>query len=172
VDLRGNLDTRLRKLDDEEYDAIVLACAGLTRMGLESRITQVLPYEVCLPAAGQGALAIQCRAGDPACELATRLDSYWTRACVLAERALLERLEGGCQVPVAALAREDGGRIKLEAAVASLDGISIVRKCAVGNAESPRDLGLALAAELLDSPAKGLLDAARAASGPKEIGAA
>jgi len=172
MDLRGNLDTRLRKLDGDDYDAIMLACAGLTRMGLESRITEVLPYDVCLPAVGQGALAIQCRAGDAACEIAAALDSYWTRVCVIAERALLERLEGGCQVPIAALAREDGGQIRLEAAVAALDGGSVVRKSAVGNASAPRELGLRLAGELLDSPARELLEAARAAVGPKDIGAA
>lgn len=172
IDLRGNLDTRLRKLETEDYDAIVLACAGLTRLGLETRITEVLPYDVCLPAVGQGALAIQCRAGDPACEIAAVLDSHWTRVCVTAERALLERLEGGCQVPVAALAREHDGQILLEALVAALDGASVVRKSAIGSASAPRELGLQLADELLASPARGLLEAVRAAAGPKDIGAA
>lgn len=172
VDLRGNLDTRLRKLDDDQYDAVVLACAGLTRMGLQSRITEVLPYELCLPAVGQGALAIQCRAGDRACGIAASLDSHWTRVCVLAERALMERLEGGCQVPIAALAREDDGRIRLEAAVAALDGRSVVRKLATGDAGDPRELGLRLADELLASPARALLEAARELPKPKDIGAA
>lgn len=171
VDLRGNLDTRLRKLDSEDYDAIVLACAGLTRMGLDSRITEVLDYDICLPAAGQGALALQCRAEDPVCEIVGKLDSYSTRACVVAERALLERLEGGCQVPVAALARENAGQIRLEAAVAALDGASVIRMSAPGDADAPRELGFHLADELLASEAQDILESARAAA-PKNMGAA
>lgn len=170
IDLRGNLDTRLRKLDGEDYDAIVLACAGLVRMGLESRITEVLPYEVCLPAAGQGALAVQCRSGDAACGIAASLDSPVTRACVSAERALLARLGGGCQAPIAALAREIGSAFRLSAAVASVDGANVIRKSADGDVSSPEELGIGLAEELLDSPARGLLDAARASAG--SIGAA
>lgn len=171
IDLRGNLDTRLRKLDGGEYDAIVLAVAGLARMGLESRITEVLPCSVCIPAAGQGALAIQCRAGDAAYEIAAALDSYWTRACVIAERALLERLEGGCQVPIAALAVEDDGRVRLEAAVAALDGASVERKTAYGTADSPEELGFGLAEALLMSPARELLEAARTSAERNDIGA-
>ncbi len=171
ADLRGNLDTRLRKLDEEDYDAIVLACAGLQRMGLESSITEVLPYEVCLPAAGQGALAIQCRSGDAACDAVAGLDSPWTRACVLAERAMLERLEGGCQVPIGCLAREEEGRIRLDSVVAAADGSVVIRKSAVGEASEAAQLGLRLADELLDSPARDLLEAARAAA-PGNMGAA
>lgn len=172
VDLRGNLDTRLRKLEGEDYDAVVLACAGLTRMGLASRITEALPYDICLPAVGQGALAIQCRAGDRACGIAGKLDSHLTRVCLLAERALLERLEGGCQVPIAALATEDGDRIRIDAVVAALDGRSIVRMSEFGDASEPVELGLRLADQLLASPARELLEAARNAAGPKDIGAA
>lgn len=171
VDLRGNLDTRLRKLDGDEYDAIVLACAGLKRMGLESRITEVLPYEVCLPAAGQGALAVQCRAGDAAREIAAKLDSSWTRACVLAERELLARLEGGCQVPIGVLAREDGGLLRLDVVVAAVDGSAVVRKSAMGDRSRAIQLAQGLTEELLDSPAREYLEAARAAA-TDNIGAA
>ena len=172
VDLRGNLDTRLRKLDEGCCDAVILACAGLARMGLENRITQKLPYEICLPAVGQGALAVQCRVNDSACEIVRRLDSAPTRACVVAERALLRRLEGGCQVPIAALAREDDGQILMDALVAGLDGASIVRRSAVAPVSSANELGERLATELLNSPAKELLDLARTSAAPKDIGAA
>ena len=214
VDLRGNLDTRLRKLDEGCCDAIVVACAGLIRMGLAgvsgegvsgfplrsnpetpaSRITEVLPYDICLPAAGQGALAVQCRTGDPACEIAAKLDSPVTRACVTAERALLRTLGGGCQVPIAALAREEGGKLRLDALVAAIDGSSIIRKSATapllgrdnmsrpnngasrpnngGDLGSAEQLGERLAGELLNSPARQLLEIARQTGGPNDIGAA
>ena len=183
VDLRGNLDTRLRKLDEGCCDAVILACAGLVRMGLASRITQELPYEICLPAVGQGALAIQCRTGDPACGAIAKLDSRMTRACVTAERALLRRLGGGCQTPIAALAQVDGGVLRLEALVAAIVGgyasgkkasrsiVDVVRKSANGDLGSPEELGRQLAEELLDSPAKQLLEAARDGV-PPNIGAA
>jgi len=166
VDLRGNLDTRLRKLDEDHYDAIILAGAGLRRLGLGDRITQVLPFDICLPCAGQGALAIQCRKGDPVAELLRDLDDPATRACVEAERALLMRLGAGCQTPVAALACvTDGGAIHMQALVASLDGHTIVRRAMSGNMDSPEELGRRLAEELLDSPAAALLDEARRADG-------
>ena len=167
ADLRGNLDTRLRKLDEDHYDAIILAGAGLRRLGLGDRITQVLPFDICLPCAGQGALAIQCRKGDPVAELLNDLDDPATHACVEAERALLMRLGAGCQTPVAALARvTDAGAIHMRAVVASLDGHTIVRRVMTGNMDSPEELGRRLAEELLDSPAAALLDEARRADGP------
>jgi hydroxymethylbilane synthase len=172
ADVRGNLDTRLRKLDNGDYDAIMLACAGLVRMGLESRITEALDYDVCLPAAGQGSLAIQCRTGDGACDIAGKLDSSATRCCVTAERALLKRLGGGCQVPIAALARIEEDTLVMDALVAGIDGASIIRKSAIGDPSQPEELGERLANELLNSPAKGLLDLARTVPGPKDRGAA
>lgn len=172
ADLRGNLDTRLRKLDEAHYDAVILACAGLVRLGLDSRITEILPYEVCLPAAGQGALGIQCRTGDPACAVVAELDSASTRACVTAERALLAGLGGGCQVPIAALAEVIDCQLRLDALVAGIDGRCIVRRSADGDISCPEALGARLARELLDSPARGLLDMARESAGPKDIGAA
>lgn len=171
-DLRGNLDTRLNKLDNGHYDAIILACAGLTRLDLESRITQALDYKLCLPAAGQGALAVQCRTGDPVCEIVSRLDSSETRSCVTAERALLAQLGGGCQTPVAALAEVVDEELVLDALVAELCGKMIVRMQIRGSTADPVGLGQRLGKRLLASPAKELLEAARTESGPTDRGAA
>jgi len=185
LDLRGNLDTRLRKLEQGCCDAIVIACAGLMRMGFvegavsgsplsshpETLVIQVLPYEICLPAVGQGALAVQCRTDDPACDVVARLDSPQTRACVTAERALLAGLGGGCQTPIAALARAEGGKLVMDALVAATDGSSVVRKSATGRIDKPDELGGRLAYELLRSPAKELLNAARSGVWPN-MGAA
>jgi hydroxymethylbilane synthase len=122
-EIRGNVDTRLRKLDEGHCDAIVLAEAGLRRLGLAGRIAQVLPFEVMMPAVGQGALAIECREGDSQARGAvTRLDDPATRAAVLAERALLAHLRGGCMAPVGALAQLDGQALRLRAVVLSADG--------------------------------------------------
>jgi len=170
LDLRGNLDTRLRKLDSGDYDAIVLAAAGLKRMGWASRISEFLPFEICLPAVGQGALGIQCRSGDRMESLLSALDHAPTRRCVTAERALLAGLGAGCQTPVAALARECADAIELEALAASPDGSKCVRKTARG--ADPADLGGRLAQELLDSEVGELLEEARHNAGPEGMGAA
>lgn len=161
VESCGNIDTRLRKLDSGEYDAIVLACAGLRRMGWASRIAETLSFEVCLPAAGQGALAVQCRAEDDIRGMLAALDDPPTRHCVSAERALLAGLNAGCLTPVAALAREEDGRIKLEAAVLSRDGSDMVRMMEAGSREDAEEVGRRLAERLLDSPARELLEEAR-----------
>ncbi|MGI6296447.1 MAG: hydroxymethylbilane synthase [Armatimonadota bacterium] len=171
-DLRGNLDTRLKKLDNGDYDAIILACAGLSRLGLDSRITQVLDYKICLPAVGQGALAVQCRVGDPAYEVIDKLDSSETRCCVTAERTLLTQLGGGCQVPIAALANIVDEELVLDALVAELHGKQIVRMQERGSASNPEQLGEKLGKRLLASPAKELLEAARTDPGPIDRGAA
>jgi hydroxymethylbilane synthase len=122
-DLRGNVDTRLRKLDSGEFDALVLAEAGLQRLGLIERIRHVLPLEVMLPAVGQGALAIECRADDAATRAAAAaLDDPLTHAAVLAERALLAHLRGGCLAPVGAFGKIQGDRLQLAAVVLSADG--------------------------------------------------
>lgn len=172
ADLRGNLDTRLRKLDDGGYDAVVLACAGLRRMGWADRITEALPFDVCLPAAGQGALAVQCRTGDRAAGIAAALDHPETRRCVSAERVLLERLQAGCQAPVAVLARESGGRILIDAAVIGLDGSRIVRMDESGDAADSATVGERLARRLIDSPASELLQEARQGAEQQGMGAA
>ncbi len=161
ADLRGNLDTRLKKLDALQYDAIVVACAGLARMGWDDRITEVLSHRTCLPAAGQGAIAVQCRAGDPVAEALRKLDHEPTRRCVTAERALLAGLGAGCRTPVAALSREGDGELRLDAVVARPDGSLIFRESAAGNPVFPKELGARLAEKLLSSPAREVLDELR-----------
>jgi len=122
-DIRGNVDTRLRKLDEGQFDAIVLAEAGLRRLGLSGRITEVLPFDVMLPAVGQGALAVECRADDDATLAALqRLEDCDTRSAVTAERALLAHLRGGCLAPIGAWGHVEDGVLKLSAVVLSADG--------------------------------------------------
>ncbi|MCX6344680.1 MAG: hydroxymethylbilane synthase [Armatimonadetes bacterium] len=171
-DLRGNLDTRLRKLEEGLYDAVILAYAGMLRLGLQDKITEILSFEICLPAAAQGALAIQCRKDSPVAELIASLDDPATRACVAAERAMLFKLGAGCQTPVAALANiVNGDQIELRAMVASLDGSDTVWKSALGNIEAPEEIGCALADEFLNSPAAALLEDARQSGGAINMGA-
>jgi hydroxymethylbilane synthase len=148
ADIRGNVDTRLRKLDDGDYDAIVLACAGLRRMGLESRISEPLAVEVCLPAAGQGALAVQCRTGDEIAGFIAQIDHAGTRRCVEAERAVLRRLGAGCRTPIGVLARLVDGEVEVEAMVAGCDGSTVVRDRARGSAAAEQVADRLLASEL------------------------
>lgn len=158
--LRGNLDTRLRKLDSEGLDAVVLAAAGVKRLGWTDRITEFLSPEVCLPAIGQGALGIEIRHGDPiATATATVLDHQESRAAVLAERAFLRRLEGGCQVPLAAHARVTGGHLLLRGLVARPDGSLLVRGERRGMQEQAEAVGTALAEDLLGRGAAKILQA-------------
>jgi hydroxymethylbilane synthase len=150
LDIRGNLDTRLRKLDAGEYDAIVLAAAGLRRLGLEARISHPLPIDLSVPAVGQGALAIEARAEDAA--LLARLallDHAPTRACVTAERAALARLGGGCTLPFAAHATLTGDMLTLYGMAAATDGERLVRETLIGPATDPISLGTRLAEALL-----------------------
>jgi hydroxymethylbilane synthase len=156
--LRGNLDTRLRKLDQGRYDAIILAAAGLTRLGLSARIRAVLPAEVSLPAAGQGALGIEARADrvDIAAWLAP-LNDPATAACVRAERAVSRALAGSCEVPLGAYAEMREGRLWLRGFVATPDGSRMARAEQIGNAKDPEALGLALAAELRAQGADAIL---------------
>jgi len=131
--LRGNVDTRLRKLDEGQYDAIVLAAAGLRRLGWAERIRELIDVEVMCPAAGQGALAIETREdGGAGHEIARKLDHLVTHAAVTAERSLLATLEGGCQVPIGAHARVDGDVLHLMAVVATPDGARVMRDRASG----------------------------------------
>ena len=158
VDLRGNVDTRLKKLDGGEFDSIVLAMAGVSRLGLANRVTQVLDEDVMLPAVGQGALGIETRADDSlTLEFVSALDNHETRACVTAERSLLEALQGGCQVPLGALGSLRGGELHLEAAVFSAAGSEYIRCSENGPAEQARPIGLRLAAALIESGAEKLL---------------
>jgi len=159
VSLRGNVNTRLAKLDNKNFDAILLAAAGLKRLGFESRIASLLPPEVMLPAVGQGALAIECREDDrDAIDLIAPLHHPETAACVQAERALNERLEGGCQVPIAAYSQITGGQIRLRALVGSPDGKHVIRGETTGKIDNVRQLGRDLADELLGRGAGGILD--------------
>ena len=160
-DIRGNVDTRLRKLDEGRYDAILLASAGLHRLGWQDRIAEILEPEVMLPAAGQGALGIETRVGDDAVnELLSPLDDPETRIAVTAERALLAALGGGCQVPLGAHATLDGGKLNLLAVVADHDGKRTVRVELTGESNAPEELGNAVAARLLDQGGGELLESA------------
>jgi hydroxymethylbilane synthase len=156
--LRGNVDTRLRKLAAGEFDAIILAVAGLKRLGHESRITETLDDDVMLSAVGQGALAIVCRPED----LRTRqflqpLNHAETETAVAAERGLLRALGGSCQIPIAGRARLSGGRITLKGLVASLDGKRIISDVVTGAADEANELGLALGEKLLSMGAREIL---------------
>jgi hydroxymethylbilane synthase len=151
VELRGNVDTRLAKLDRAECDAIVLAKAGLDRLGWTSRVTEVLSAEIILPAVGQGALAIEVRDSDAELTaLLSRLDHPATRAAVIAERELLREVEGGCQIPLGAWARIENGELVLDACIVSLDGADYIRRYVTGKAEYPEALGRRVARELID----------------------
>lgn len=160
-DLRGNVDTRLRKLDSGEYDAVILASAGLRRLGLGHRISAAIETGVMLPAVSQGALGVQTRAGDSETNaLVSRLDHAATRAAVVAERALLRNLGGGCQVPIAAHAVVRGGDLRLDGLVASLDGSRLMRDTTVASITSAAEAeraGDVLAARLLEQGAGELL---------------
>ena len=159
-DLRGNVNTRLAKLDGGDYDAIVLACAGLQRLGFDARIRARLDAPTWLPAPAQGAIAIECRDDDPRIAgLFAALDDADTRCCVEAERAMNRALHGSCHVPVAALAILDGGTLSLTGLVGSaLDG-AFVRADARGPANAPDALGIAVADRLLAQGARALIDA-------------
>ena len=147
--LRGNVDTRLAKLDRGEYDAIVLAAAGLTRLGLEARITARLETEEMLPAPGQGALGIECLAGraEVAAVLAPLVDAH-TTTCVRAERAVSRALGGSCALPLGAYAELGSGQLRLRALVASADGKKVIRTDCTGEAADPQGLGERAAQEL------------------------
>jgi hydroxymethylbilane synthase len=158
-DLRGNVDTRLRKVESGEYDAIVLAKAGLDRLGWSQKIAETLSTEISLPAVGQGAIAIEARVKDQeAAEILGKLDDEETRTVIIAERALLAALQGGCQVPLGAWARRERGELVIEAVVCSVDGTQYVRQKLVGPADQAAELGQQLAQMLVDGGARGILE--------------
>jgi hydroxymethylbilane synthase len=162
LDIRGNVDSRLRKLDAGEYDAIVLAEAGLKRLGLADRISHVLPRELMLPAIGQGALGIEARAGDTGTlMLLAPLNDAPSRHAVLAERALLRTLRGGCLAPVGAWARFEGERLLLDGVVLSPDGKNRIFASSQGSAAEDEVLGEKVARELLAQGAGELIAASR-----------
>ena len=158
-DLRGNVDTRLRKVESGEYEAVVLAKAGLDRLGLSKRISEVLSPEVCLPAVGQGAIAVECRLKDAeAADLLAPLDDAETRTAILAERALLAALQGGCQVPLGAWARIERGELLLDACVCSVDGSQYVKQHATAPPEQAAQLGEHMARLLIEAGAQSILE--------------
>jgi hydroxymethylbilane synthase len=157
-DLRGNVDTRLRKLDEGQYDALLLACAGLRRLGLENRISAPLPISQMLPAVGQGALGIEVRAGDDeTIGVVGKLDHKFTRLACVAERAFLRSLGGGCQLPIAAYAVVREKRIRLDGLVADRRGKRIVRDRISGRLDEAEELGRRLGERLLARGARELL---------------
>lgn len=159
VSLRGNVNSRLTKLDGGEFDAIILACAGLKRLGLGERIRAELAPEILLPAVGQGAICIECRVGDVASErLIASLHHRPTATRVAAERALNARLEGGCQVPIAAYAELDEDVLHLRALVGEPDGSHLIRGEIEGDSARAEALGVDLANELLTRGARTILD--------------
>ena len=163
LDLRGNLDTRLARLRAGHYDAIVLAAAGLRRLGWDDQITELLDPPDWLPAAGQGALGIVCRADDAhTLERLAVLDHPATRQATTAERTLLRTLEGGCQIPIGALARVAGDQLQLHAFVAALSGTTSVRGTRTGSAADAAAIGAALAADMIADGAARILDEVRA----------
>jgi hydroxymethylbilane synthase len=158
LDLRGNVNTRLAKLDSNEFDAIILATAGLKRLGLTDRIREILAPEVSLPAIGQGAIGIECRKGDIATEqLIKALEHTPTRITIRAERALNKRLAGGCQVPIAGYAELDGEQLQLRALVGQPDGGKVIRGEIRGTPKEAEDLGISLAEDLLQRGADKIL---------------
>jgi hydroxymethylbilane synthase len=169
VEIRGNVPTRLKKFDEAGLDAMILAYAGLHRLGLDERVRQLIPESVMLPAVGQGAVAIELRSDDAdSHEIASKLDDHATRACSTAERAFLRRLEGGCQVPIGALAKLEGDRLALEGMVGDLDGTTVLRECVEGGAADAEEIGLRLAETLIEKGATDMLTRTRAAAAAAE----
>ena len=159
VDLRGGVHTRLAKLDAGEFDAVVLACSGLERLGMGDRVREVFAPEILLSAIGQGALGIECRRGDERSEaLVAPLHDFDTATCVLAERTMNHRLAGGCQVPIAGLAELDGTTLELRALVATVDGKTILREQDACPRDQGEPLGRSIAERLLARGADRILE--------------
>jgi hydroxymethylbilane synthase len=156
--LRGNVDTRLRKLKEGLFDAIILAAAGVKRLGLAENVTEYIDEDISLPAIGQGALGIECRVDDRELnDLIAFFNHQDTRICVTGERALLRRLEGGCQVPIACYGRIKDGKLQLTGLVGSVDGKRIIKDAVVGAPEHAEKLGVTLAEKLLKQGADVIL---------------
>lgn len=162
LNLRGNVDTRLRKAETEEYDGIILAAAGVLRLGYADRISEYVPVDICLPAIGQGALGIETRDDDETTkEVVSLLNHRSTYLACTAERAFLSRLAGGCQVPIGAYGVVDGETLVLEGVVASVDGVTVLRTKVIGSASSPVSVGVNLMESLLEMGAAEILDQMR-----------
>lgn len=161
-DLRGNLNTRMAKLERQDLDAIVLAAAGVKRMGWEDRISQRIPFEISLPAVGQGSVGIEIREGDEEIErIVKTLEHRESSIAIKAERAMLRTLEGGCQIPIGALGRVEGAQLTLEGVVASLDGKELLRASIAGSADRAEELGVQLAKQLIAMGADKILNSVR-----------
>lgn len=159
VDIRGNLNTRIAKLDSSDWEGMILAKAGVVRLGWESRISYVIPFDILLPAVGQGALAIEIREDDfSAKELFDKINHYETAIACTSERALLRKLEGGCQIPIAAYGNVDGTTLYLQAMIGSLDGKTIIKDSISGQAIDAEKLGIKLAESLLEKGGKKILE--------------
>lgn len=157
--LRGNLDTRFKKLETENLDAIILAAAGVKRLGLEHRITEYLDEKVMLPAVGQGALCVEIRENDPEVEsIIALLEHHQTRTVVMGERAFLNRLEGGCQVPIAAHGKIEKNTFTLCGLVATVDGTTVIRETLSGHKDSSEIIGVKLADRLAEMGAKTIME--------------
>jgi hydroxymethylbilane synthase len=158
VDMRGNVDTRLAKLEQGDYDAIVLAKAGLDRLGQTGRISEIVPPEICLPAAGQGAIGIETRKrGDEIVAAVRKLNHRESQVAVEAERAVLAGLEGGCQVPIGVWARAQSGGLRIDARVLSADGSESIQESRTASRENGAELGREVAAALFTRGAGRLL---------------
>jgi hydroxymethylbilane synthase len=165
-DLRGNVDTRLRKVESGEYEAVMLSKAGLDRLGWSARITETMSPEVFLPAVGQGAIALECRLKDTeAAELVSGLDDAESRTAIIAERALLSALHGGCQVPLGAWARIERGELVMEACVCSIDGVQYIKQRATAAPEQAAELGGHMATLLMEAGAQSILEEVSRARG-------
>ena len=161
-ELRGNIDTRLRKLDEGEYDALILAAAGLRRLGVGNRISGIIPAEQMLPAVGQGAIGLETRRNDEiAMNVVARVDDPTTRLACTAERALLRSLGGGCQLPIAGHAVVETDQIRIEGLVADFRGSQLVRDYLTGHSEQAEEVGTQLGKRLLDRGASSLLGVTR-----------
>ncbi|MBN1398865.1 MAG: hydroxymethylbilane synthase [Bacteroidetes bacterium] len=159
TDIRGNLSTRFRKLDESNWDGIILAKAGLIRAGCAERTTEILPYEIMLPSAGQGALAVEIRSGDSRIEELIRpLHHLPTASSITAERSLLHHLEGGCQVPIGAYGQLSGKELRLDAVIGSLDGKVLIKGSRTCSAADAVRIGIELAEDLLNRGGKEILN--------------
>jgi hydroxymethylbilane synthase len=157
----------MKKLDESNWDGMILAKAGVTRLGWAQRITEILPFEIMLPAVGQGALAIEMRNGDKRIEeLLRTLHHLPTALTVTAERSLLRHLEGGCQIPIGAYGQVQGNELRLDAVIGSLDGKRIVKGSRSGNHADAERIGIELAEELLKRGGKEILDEIRNITSP------
>ena len=159
MEIRGNLNTRMKKLEESDWDGMVLASAGLLRLGWEQRMTEILPFERMLPAVGQGTLAIEIREGDAEIrKVVSAINHEETARAVAGERALLRHLEGGCQIPIGTYGRIENEQLRLDAVIGTVDGRKIVRGKIHGAPEQAEELGQQLAQMLLDSGGKEILE--------------